>query len=264
MRSIICCVLACLIATCMIAGCGSQPGTGNSAPVVNIFSVTPEVVAPEDYYSITLFAVDSDGDNIQCKIGSDEATYNVSGLTTIEEIAPSSAGSHEELAIISDGKNDVVKHYSIIIDPTMESSIIFRDKADNDFTYWNNTGFSTSEARYHSASYSFYSGQGNWLNSAMALKSSITAEVGDLLQFYCYYSTEAYWDNAYIEISADGGASWGTIDTFTGNSGGWCLKKYDLSPYYDKNVLVRFNYQTDSYYYKEGFYVDDIVIRHTR
>jgi len=49
------------------------------------------------------------------------------------------------------------------------------------------------------------------------------------------------------------------LDTFTGTSGSWLYKEYDLSNYSGESLFIRFRYTTDQGTLQEGFYVDDIA-----
>jgi hypothetical protein len=138
------------------------------------------------------------------------------------------------------------------------------------------TGFerTTYDARNHSPTHSFYSGQGNQLDNRVSTQNSIQVTAGDTLTFWCWYSIENNWDYAYVEISTDGGNTFfsipGNITTnynpngtnrgngITGSSGGWVEGIFDLSDWVGENMFLRFRYITDQWYYYEGFYVDDI------
>ncbi len=145
---------------------------------------------------------------------------------------------------------------------------------ESGYSDWDLKGFTVSTARNHSATHSFYSGQGNSLNNKVTSQTSVYVQPGDSLKIWCWYYTEANWDYAYVEISTDGGVSFfsipGTITTtnnpngtnlgngITGQSGGWVQGKFSLASYTGKEILLRFHYITDGYTYYEGFYVDDI------
>jgi hypothetical protein len=60
-----------------------------------------------------------------------------------------------------------------------------------------------------------------------------------------------------VEVSRDG-RYYDILDKFTGSSGGWQFKEYDLSNYTNESIYLRFRYTTDTSTIEEGFYVDDI------
>jgi hypothetical protein len=145
---------------------------------------------------------------------------------------------------------------------------------ESGYSDWTLKGFSVSTARNHSATHSFYSGQGNGLNNKVTSQNSINVQTGDSLKIWCWYYTENNWDYAYVEISTDGGANFfsipGTITTnnnpngtnlgngITGQSGGWVQGKFPLASYVGQKILIRLRYVTDGAQYYEGFYADDI------
>jgi len=145
---------------------------------------------------------------------------------------------------------------------------------ESGYSDWTLNGFSVSTARYHSATHSFYSGQGDNLNNKVTAKNSIKVQSGDSLKIWCWYYAELNWDYAYVEISTDGGNSFfsipGSITTnnnpngtnlgngITGQSSGWVQGKFSLTSYAGQDIYLRLRYVTDGYDYREGFYADDI------
>jgi hypothetical protein len=139
---------------------------------------------------------------------------------------------------------------------------------------WTLNGFSVSTARSHSATHSFYSGQGNSLNNRATVVNSIHVLPGDSLKLWCWYYIENNWDYAYVEISTNGGSSFfsipGNITTnsnpngtnlgngITGQSSGWVQGKFSLTGYAGQDINLRIRYVTDGNLYYEGFYADDI------
>ncbi|MFH1335971.1 MAG: M14 family zinc carboxypeptidase [Candidatus Zixiibacteriota bacterium] len=139
---------------------------------------------------------------------------------------------------------------------------------------WDLNGFTVSTARNHSATHSFYSGQGDGLNNKVTAINSIYVLSGDSLKLWCWYYTENNWDYAYVEISTNGGSSFfsipGNITTndnpngtnlgngITGQSGGWVQGKFSLTSYAGQDIYLRMRYVTDGYLSYEGFYADDI------
>jgi hypothetical protein len=87
---------------------------------------------------------------------------------------------------------------------------------------------------------------------------------------------EKYWDYLYVEVSEDGGLTWdilsGNLTTnenpfglgfgpgYTGSSNDWLNDQFDLSTYVGDQVLLRFQYVTDSNLYGEGFCLDELDI----
>ncbi len=116
------------------------------------------------------------------------------------------------------------------------------------------------------------------LTRAFDLRSVETAT----LEFRLWHDIEEHFDFAYVEASRDGGATWDILQGshttsedkvgqsygpgYTGNSGGgreprWVEEEIDLSEYAGEEVLVRFEYVTDSGVTTDGFAIDDIVVQ---
>lgn len=145
---------------------------------------------------------------------------------------------------------------------------------ESGYSDWDLNGFTVSTARSHSATHSFYSGQGNNLNNKATGNNSIKVQPGDSLKIWCWYNTETNWDYAYVEISTDGGNTFfsipGSITTtynphgtnlgngITGSSGGWVQGKFSLTAYAGQEIYLRLRYVTDAGTYYEGFYGDDV------
>jgi hypothetical protein len=95
-----------------------------------------------------------------------------------------------------------------------------------------------------------------------------------------WYQIEEDWDYAYVRVSTDGGKTWEFQNTsecggrasnpngnnravtesggITGDSAGWQECTLDLAAYAGKNVLVRFEYDTDQATTEAGYVVDDV------
>jgi len=197
--------------------------------------------------------------------------YQLRGPESPTMSAPDTAiSSGYEIAWSLDDTLNPAVMYEIIEMSDLNQGYI--DSADN-LDNWDNNQFSVSTTRYHSSSSSFYSGSGDDFYRYMQTSASSYISPGDSLRCWVYYDIETDWDYAYAEVSMDGvnfTTLPGNITTdydphgnnrgngITGSSGGWVEAKFSLENYYNKNVYIRFTYQTDSYVTEEGFYVDDI------
>jgi immune inhibitor A len=119
----------------------------------------------------------------------------------------------------------------------------------------------------------WYSGTGDMLNNTLAKNLALPS--GATLTFQTWFDIEKDWDYGFVEISIDGGANWQavkgnlTTDTnphgnnseghgLTGNSGGWKAASYDLSSWGNRNVWLRFRYETDQFASNTGWAIDNI------
>jgi carboxypeptidase T len=140
----------------------------------------------------------------------------------------------------------------------MKDLTILTDSAESGSDLWTLDGFTLSTARYNSGSHSYKSRQNNADVSSMTTKYPLPITTGMKLSFWCWYTTENNFDDAFVEVSTDG-RSYDVLGIFTGSSGGWVYKEYDLSNYSGESLFIRFRYTTDSGTTNEGFYVDDIA-----
>ncbi|OGN97270.1 MAG: hypothetical protein A2Z77_08615 [Chloroflexi bacterium RBG_13_51_36] len=136
----------------------------------------------------------------------------------------------------------------------------------------------------YSGDYELYGGRAALLFNSCTLASPVTLGADAELSFWTWYDIEELWDFGFVQISADGGSTWtslenadttsahdpSAIDTvvdnlpgFTGSSGGWVQETFDLSAYAGESVLVRFLYVTDWATELTGFFVDEIAVTDT-
>lgn len=134
---------------------------------------------------------------------------------------------------------------------------ILTDDAESGSDHWTLDGFTFSSSRYHSSSHSYKSRYQNNDVSSMTTVNPIPISEGMKLSFWCWYNIESDYDYAFVEVSRDG-RYYEVLDKFTGSSGDWTYKEYDLDDYETESIFIRLRYITDDYTQGEGFYVDDI------
>ncbi len=132
------------------------------------------------------------------------------------------------------------------------------DGAEGSTANWNIQQFVTSTARKHSGTKSYKSPTGSEKIAAMTTISPLPVETGDTFSFWTWYDIELDWDMAFVEVSIDG-LQFDILGKFTGSSGAWVQKTYNLDAYAGRSVYFRFRYTTDGAVTEEGFYVDDIT-----
>ncbi len=136
---------------------------------------------------------------------------------------------------------------------------VIEDDLESGTSRWILEGFTLTNTRSHSGSYSFFSGNSNNMNHAVRTAYPYIVQPGDSLIFWCWYDLELNCDVAVVEVS-ENTKEWFCIDTmrYTGNSGGWIRKALSLSSREGKSVYFRFRSMTDGNTLRTGFYVDDI------
>ncbi|GGA41076.1 S8 family serine peptidase [Paenibacillus physcomitrellae] len=83
-----------------------------------------------------------------------------------------------------------------------------------------------------------------------------------VLLFNNWYAVEAGYDNAHVEITRDGGATWNELTSFTGANDGthWTPVISDLTEYAGSSIQIRFRLTSDGSVTFPGWYVDDLRI----
>lgn len=133
-----------------------------------------------------------------------------------------------------------------------------------------------------SGKYSYWGGKGSDgapIKSSMVTKLDLTNNNNATLRFKTWYDIEEGWDFASIHVREVGSEEWicipGNITTteheneaevlvpygITGTSEGkWVDAEFSLNDFVGKEIELKFEYETDSYVFGAGFYVDDISI----
>jgi len=82
------------------------------------------------------------------------------------------------------------------------------------------------------------------------------------LRFSHHYVTEATYDFCHVEVSSDGGSTWTEVEVYDGDSGGWKDTMIDLSALDGvERARIRFRITSDGSLTKDGWHIDDIVVR---
>lgn len=122
----------------------------------------------------------------------------------------------------------------------------------------------------------WWSGLGSSINSTLTKSIDLSDVAQAHMEIKFWNDMEKYWDYLYVEVSEDGGLTWdilsGNLTTnenpfglgfgpgYTGSSNDWLNDQFDLSTYVGDQVLLRFQYVTDSNLYGEGFCLDELDI----
>ena len=81
------------------------------------------------------------------------------------------------------------------------------------------------------------------------------------LKFYRWYALEEGYDDAYVEISPDNGATWNMLIEYTGYEEEWVEEVIDISDYAGSSeVRIRFRLDSDFSVGKAGLYIDDVEV----
>ncbi|RME43498.1 MAG: hypothetical protein D6791_15265, partial [Chloroflexi bacterium] len=132
----------------------------------------------------------------------------------------------------------------------------------------------------YSGSWAWWSHRVNLSDPRLTLPVDLSGVDSATLRYRTWYDLEEFWDYAYVEVSTDGGKTWTLLETdrttrenpqgnafgpgYTGFSGdgepAWVLEEVDLTPYVGQEVLIRFEYITDTAVTRSGMFIDDVEI----
>ena len=133
----------------------------------------------------------------------------------------------------------------------------------------------------HSGSREWFGGKADQIDTTLRRTVDLTGKSSAMLSFWTWYDIEELWDFGFVQVSTDGGATWTSLPIegtttdhdpsamasivanlpgFTGNSGGWVQKTFDLSGYAGQSIQLQFRYMTDWGTTMAGFYVDDVSV----
>lgn len=133
----------------------------------------------------------------------------------------------------------------------------------------------------YSGEYEWFGGKADEIDTTLKRTVDLTGKASAELSFWTWYDIEELWDYGFVQVSTDGGATWvslpidGTtmdivadgypliipnLPGFTGNSGGWVHKTFDLVDYLGQSIDLQFRYMTDWGTSMAGFYLDDISV----
>jgi hypothetical protein len=95
------------------------------------------------------------------------------------------------------------------------------------------------------------------------LTKDLTLPAGTSLTYVIQYDTEQYYDYVYVELSSDGGNTYTSLASYTGNSAlqsdsvdGFVTRSHDLSAYGGMVVVIRFRFNSDAGYSDEDGLID--------
>lgn len=127
-----------------------------------------------------------------------------------------------------------------------------------------------------SGAYAWYSNRGDETEFTLERTFDLSSVETATLKFKAWYQLEEFYDYAYVEVSSDGGRSWGILNTihgtekdphrlslgvgYTGSTFDWIYESIDLSAFSSQEIRIRFHVITDYLGNGFGFQVDDISI----
>jgi hypothetical protein len=71
---------------------------------------------------------------------------------------------------------------------------------------------------------------------------------------------ESGYDNGYVEISANNGSTWNTVDQRSGGATSWRTNSISLNSYSGQDIIVRFRLTSDGSVVYSGWYIDNVHV----
>ena len=202
------------------------------------------------------------------------------------------SASNLALAVTNSGNDDLA--WTLTTDKALSSGF---EGATNGWTHGGaNDLWHVSTNRAHGGQRAWYCGNDTarqYVNSmdARLTLPPVQLELSPRLVFWHWASTELEgvrtnyaWDGGIVEISTNGGASFGSIAPVGGypfrivsnpaspfsadtpcfaGTGGWQRAEFDLGPYAGLKATLRLRFGSDGYVTDEGWFVDDLSVEQT-
>ena len=209
------------------------------------------------------------------------------------------AGGQHSLIVYSDLSNDENRVNDTIVKDFITygtHTIPFTEDFEAGFTYFDNdaintTGFQDNTTLYHSGNHSVRNAYTTSIDDKLieAGTMDLTASTTPVLDFWHIAKTEGNYDKCFIEISTDNGQTWVALDDslylgmspnyavkgyFHENSysewgtgydipdnSWWKMERFNLTPFKDDSVRVRYRITSDGSVQRDGWDLDDITIQ---
>lgn len=156
----------------------------------------------------------------------------------------------------------------------MQNAVRITDSLERIVPAWIENGFALTTGSSHSGTHYYFSGNASNIDTRLSMAQTFRVAANDTLRFWANNRIASGFDYGYVEISLDGGLSWGSIpgnittqnnpnglnlgNGITGNSGGWISAKFPLASFAGQDAMIRFRYVTDGSQNSGGWFIDDI------
>jgi hypothetical protein len=139
--------------------------------------------------------------------------------------------------------------------------LIFSDDFENGLANWTPTGaWGTTTSLSHSPSISLTdTPSGDYVDYSTTSAQLNGVWRATTLRFWHRYDTEATYDFARVQVSADGGP-WTTVASYDGVMPTWAQETIDLGAYARQDLELRFLMSTDTSVTQDGWYIDDVEL----
>lgn len=98
----------------------------------------------------------------------------------------------------------------------------------------------------------------SWLATPLLNLAGVTAPV--YLEYYDWCLLETYYDTCRVEVVDAADQVVGVLDPDAGGDYDWTRRVFDLSPYTDQAVKIRFRIQSDGLFQRDGWFIDEVRV----
>ncbi|GJQ64778.1 MAG: hypothetical protein SCALA702_38310 [Melioribacteraceae bacterium] len=197
-------------------------------------------------------------------------------------------GEALQMAVITKSNGTVMSADTIDFIPGVPT-ILFSDQHDDPAVMWDmesstSDDWDATTSVFYSAPTSYTeSKSGNYSSYAETKMISsntidLTTVTSAVLSFRTKWAIEDSWDCGQVFISTNNGSSWNVLEgphsqpgsgqgeqptgepVYDGTQAEWVLEEINLEDFIGEEVLVKFEFRSDSYIEKDGWYIDDIKI----
>ena len=232
------------IVFCTSAGNGGSDGIGDDNDVDAHF--------PSSYDAPNIIAVAATNDSDML------SSFSNYGLTSVDLSAPGEA-ILSTMRYKVDYSPQAGDPYFISIEGNETWDIV-----SNDSTTWRKDTTVTHSNPYaftDSNNSNYLDNQDKYFNPTTPIDLTGIAQADLAFGFWAQIDLETGWDYLYILFSADGGATWSEVKSFTGTGLPMQAYSVEIPPEFQTNsFLYRFQLVTDGSITYDGVYIDDIGI----
>jgi len=253
----------------------------------NSFKLNSEFYSPGEQGSLKVYLKNKgleNAQNVKVELVSQNAnvtvltgTYSFSDFSSFREdsvsfdfsVSPGAVNNTAYKMVLRIRQNDTNTVYTKNVHAVIGSgNVLLLDSAENGTGKWTTSGgFGTSTVQSFSPTRSFAdSPTGNYTNSSVRALTLLTAlnisSAPVVILSFMYRHAIDTLDNAYVDVSNDGGASWRSVKFYNKTVNTWTKETLDISDLAggSVNMKIRFSLVSNGSVVNDGIYIDNIKL----
>lgn len=172
----------------------------------------------------------------------------------------------DEIGVVSFSSSASVNFPLTMITGGTPPPPIFEDDMESGSGNWtSDSPWAITTEQANSSTYAWSDSPGgdysNHTDISLTLNSplNLTGLTNPTLTFWSWLDLETGYDDAYVEVSTNGGSTWIQVASYTGHNTNWVKQSINLSAYNSQTDLrLRFRLVTDYSVTYDGWYIDDV------